>query len=77
MGKHVDTPLVCIFRVTLVSQLSFLNSPGLGETTGLDFSPDMKRMYISFQRTGQIFEIKRLDGYPFGGTRLDIKYHNV
>lgn len=24
--------------------------PGLGETTGLDFSPDRKAMYISFQR---------------------------
>ena len=26
---------------------------------------------------GLIYEIKREDGYPFGGTRLDIKYHNA
>lgn len=49
----------------------------LGETTGLDFSPDKKRMYVSFQHAGKIFEITRLDGYAFGGNRLDIKYHNT
>ena len=26
---------------------------------------------------GIIFEVKRRDGYPFAGTRLDIKYSEV
>lgn len=48
------------------------------ETTGLAFSPDNKRMYVSYQENpGIIFEIKRRDGYPFAGTRLDIKYSRV
>jgi hypothetical protein len=46
-----------------------------GETSGLAFSPDGKRMYVSFQQQGKIFEIRRTDGRPFGGQRLDIKYH--
>lgn len=46
-----------------------------GETTGLAFSPDNKRMYVAFQTPGVIFEIFRTDGYPFGGAVLDIKYH--
>ncbi|KAI2504379.1 Bacterial protein of unknown function (DUF839) [Fragilaria crotonensis] len=47
-----------------------------GETTGLAFSPDGKRMYVSFQTPGIIFEISRLDGLSFGGALLDIKYHS-
>lgn len=46
-----------------------------GETTGLAFSPDGKFMYVSFQSPGHIFEIRRTDGLPFQGQRLDIKYH--
>ena len=46
-----------------------------GETTGLAFSPDGKIMYLSFQDPGKIVEVRRLDGYPFQGQRLDIKYH--
>lgn len=46
-----------------------------GETTGLAFSPDFKRMYVSFQEPGYIFEIKRTDGLPFNGDVVDIKYH--
>jgi hypothetical protein len=46
-----------------------------GETTGLAFSPDNMLMYVSFQKPGYIFEIKRTDGYPFNGQSLDIKYH--
>jgi len=56
---------------------SIIDGPGYGtETTGLGFSPDNKRMYISFQSPGIIFEITRTDGYPFGAHRLDIKYHS-
>jgi secreted PhoX family phosphatase len=46
-----------------------------GETSGLAFSPDSKRMYVSFQHPGIIFEIRRADGYSFGGEVVDIKYH--
>ncbi|KAI2492348.1 Bacterial protein of unknown function (DUF839) [Fragilaria crotonensis] len=45
------------------------------ETSGLAFSPDNKRMYVSYQGNGVIFEITRSDGYSFAGTLLDIKYH--
>jgi secreted PhoX family phosphatase len=48
-----------------------------GETTGLAFSPDGMFMYVSYQNPGIIFEIKRKDGLPFQGQRLDIKYHSV
>ena len=46
-----------------------------GETTGLAFSPNGMFMYVSFQSPGHIFEIKRTDGLPFHGAKLDIKYH--
>jgi secreted PhoX family phosphatase len=45
------------------------------ETTGLAFSPDNKRMYVSYQSVGVIAEITRSDGDSFAGTVLDIKYH--
>lgn len=48
------------------------------ETSGLAFSPDNTRMYVSYQENpGLVFEVKRRDGYPFAGTRLDIKYSRV
>lgn len=46
-----------------------------GETSGLAWSPDGMFMYVAFQRPGHIFEIRRVDGKPFQGQRLDIKYH--
>jgi secreted PhoX family phosphatase len=46
-----------------------------GETSGLAFSPDGMFMYVAFQTPGHIFEIRRTDGLPFQGSRLDIKYH--
>jgi hypothetical protein len=46
-----------------------------GDTTGLAFGPGNYLMYVSFQQAGQIFEISRTDGKPFGGQQLDIKYH--
>ena len=58
------------------------------ETTGLAFSPDRRHLYVALQggdgRTagghpgahpGVVFDIYRLDGQPFGGRSLDIKYH--
>jgi hypothetical protein len=47
-----------------------------GETTGLAFSPNGMFMYVAFQWPGHIFEIKRTDGLPFQGSKLDIKYHS-
>jgi hypothetical protein len=47
----------------------------LGETSGLAFSPDNRFMYVSYQEAGLVYEIRRTDGFPFGGQRLDIKYH--
>jgi len=44
------------------------------ETTGLAFNPDNKRMYVSYQSTGQLFEITRTDGYAFNEPSLDIRY---
>lgn len=64
-------------RDNLGNFYTILQGRGLGETTGLDFSPDKKKMYVSFQDSGRIYEITRQDGYPFGGTRLDIKYHSA
>lgn len=57
---------------------TILNAPGLpGESTGLAFSPDSKHMYVAFQDAGLVFDVTRTDGYPFGGMRLDIKYHSA
>jgi hypothetical protein len=47
-----------------------------GETSGLAFSPDNMFMYVSFQTRGKIIEVRRADGLPFDGQRIDIKYHN-
>jgi sugar lactone lactonase YvrE len=45
------------------------------ETTGLAFSPNGKRMYVSFQQKGKIFDIWREDGLPFNGQTLNVKFH--
>lgn len=47
------------------------------ETSGLAFSPDNKRMYVTYQSKGVLAEVRRQDGYAFTGTVLDIKYHEV
>jgi hypothetical protein len=47
----------------------------VSETSGLAFGPGNMVMYVAFQGPGKIFEIRRTDGIPFGGQRLDIKYH--
>jgi len=33
-------------------------------------------MYVAYQKQNKIVEIRRTDGCPFNGQRLDIKYHN-
>jgi len=45
------------------------------ETTGLAFSPDGRFLYVAYQWTGLLFEIKRRDGLPFQERSLNIKYH--
>ena len=47
----------------------------IDETTGLCFSPDNMRMYVSIQNIGIIYEITRDDQRPFTGGVVDIKYH--
>jgi secreted PhoX family phosphatase len=47
------------------------------ETTGLDFSPDGKHLYVSFQEVGLIYDITREDGLPFHGRTLDVRYHQL
>ncbi len=37
----------------------------IGETSGIAFSPDAVRMYVSYQTPGIVFEIRRTDGQPF------------
>lgn len=47
----------------------------IDETTGLAFSPDRRHLYFALQKNGNVFDIWREDGHPFGGMHLDIKYH--
>jgi Bacterial protein of unknown function (DUF839) len=47
------------------------------EISGLAFSPDNMFMYVAYQSEGKLFEVRRADGLPFNGRRLDIKYHHV
>jgi hypothetical protein len=48
-----------------------------GEVSGLAFTEDKMFMYFTFQKEGTLFEVRRADGLPFNGKRLDIKYHHV
>ncbi|EEC49612.1 predicted protein [Phaeodactylum tricornutum CCAP 1055/1] len=55
---------------------TILESPVyIDETSGLDFSPDATRMYVAYQKSGLLFEIRREDGLPFHGKTLNVKYH--
>ena len=45
------------------------------ETTGLAFSPDGTHMYVAYQGNGLLFDVWREDGLSFGGTTLNVKYH--
>jgi hypothetical protein len=65
-GRNVDGRYFTILEGTF---------PIPDETTGLAYSPSGHHMYVSYQKTGIIYEIKREDGLPFHGSMLDIKYH--
>mmetsp|Transcript_29855 Transcript_29855/g.45782 ORF Transcript_29855/g.45782 Transcript_29855/m.45782 type:complete len:649 (-) Transcript_29855:1602-3548(-) len=55
---------------------TILESPQYSdETTGLSFSPDGYHMYVAYQHNGLLFDVTRLDGFPFHGRTLNIKYH--
>lgn len=63
-------------RNSLGQYFTILESPFLDdETTGLSFSPDGSRLYVAYQRTGLLFEIRRTDGYSFHASTLNVKYH--
>jgi hypothetical protein len=56
---------------------TILEAPGWGvETTGLAWDPSGKYMYFALQEDGVLFEVSRIDGYPFQGMTLDVRYHN-
>ena len=46
------------------------------ETSGMSFSPDFKHLYVSYQHSGLLFDVQRVDGHSFQATPLNIKYHN-
>ena len=46
------------------------------ETTGLAFSPDNRHLYFSVQvNPGIVVDVTRIDGLPFDGATIDIRYH--
>jgi len=45
------------------------------ETTGFAFSPDALHLYFGYQDNGVCFDVTRLDGLPFYGRTLNVKYH--
>jgi len=64
-------------RNALGQFFTVLEGPGYAtETTGLTFSPDGKHMYFAFQVDGVVFDVTRIDGLPFQGQTLNIKYRN-
>jgi hypothetical protein len=53
-------------RNSLGQYFTILESPVyIEETTGLAFSPDGKYMYVAYQKSGYVFEIRREDGQTF------------
>ena len=45
------------------------------ETSGLAFNPSGEKMYVSYQATGQVFEVWRTDGCAFNAETMDIIYN--
>jgi hypothetical protein len=45
------------------------------ESAGLAFSPNRLHMLVAFQQSGVLLDVTRMDGYPFHGRALDLKYH--
>jgi secreted PhoX family phosphatase len=62
-GVHARDPLGNF--ITIIDNDPNSNSL-IGETSGIAFSPDAMRMYVSYQTPGIIFEIRRTDGLSFG-----------
>lgn len=44
------------------------------ETIGVVESPDQKHLYVSYQETGLIYDVQRIDSEPFQGPFVDINY---
>lgn len=53
----------------------FESPDNVGETTGLAFSPDGRFLYTAYQDAGVLYAVWRIDGMPFQGKQLDIRYH--
>lgn len=69
-GVHARNRLGQFFTILESSQYS-------DETTGLSFSPNGKHLYIAYQDDGLLFDVTRIDGLPFSGNTLNVKYHNT
>jgi secreted PhoX family phosphatase len=78
-GVHGRNPAGQYFTILQADNNNVTNGGVImtGETTGLALSPDNMFMYVSYQEMGKIIELRRADGLPFNGMRLDIKYHSV
>jgi hypothetical protein len=64
-------------RNALGQFFTILEGPGYqDETTGLSFSPDGLHLYVAYQADGLLFDVTRVDGLPFQGKSLNVKYHN-
>lgn len=56
---------------------TIMEAPGYApETTGLAWDPSGMFMYVALQDDGVLFEIKREDGLPFQGIKIDTRFHN-
>jgi len=45
-----------------------------GETVGVDFSPSGMILFFACQKRGDLFQVRRVDGLPFGDTRRVLKW---
>ena len=45
------------------------------ETTGLAFSPDLRHLYVAYQKNGILLDVWRKDGGSFSGRDINVKYH--
>jgi hypothetical protein len=54
--------------------LLYTDTLGADETIGVVMSPDQSHLYVSYQESGLIFDVQRVDGEPFQGQFVDINY---
>jgi hypothetical protein len=54
--------------------LFYTDTLGSDETIGVVMSPDKNHLYVSYQESGLIFDVQRVDGEPFQGPYVDINY---